>query len=515
MKKFFLIPLMALCSCVMAFADDADRFSLSIESNGVQINAVMDHDYNFTLALPDQSAQISVGVADVVFNGRTRHISTGLTNLVTIGTSLQSAYDFSGASIAATVKADGQTKQFTYNLGKSGNNLVANPTSKEQVKEAVELMKAEMVRTSNDAGSYIYIAPGSYLRYGTETITFTDGFRVFDGTWDAEHIVNKYENLYNTSRADDATMTVDESYAIELYLKEGSVIAMGSRKGTLKHEVTATLDLSGLSSLYAGAPLTARFEEIHNLLNGFSAYGVTKENMLLVAVFKMLDNLVADIDYADNIPATIIFAEDPIISFNYREGLNIGQFYTLTIDRPLISLEGASLWEIAKFESAYPRLELVEALAPVAGMPYIVIADSTAIRATAYRDAVIETFGQNNNGLYGVLEGDATDLVSGIACKQLTTGDYMVQNNQYGPVGTTAYVRPGRAYIKLAEVSPVDPDPAALVGRRRMALGGGNKVPTGIVTTEEATTAAKTIVDGQLIIIRDGVKYNAQGAVVE
>lgn len=237
--------------------------------------------------------------------------------------------------------------------------------------------------------------------------------------------------------------------------------------------------------------------------------------MLLVGIFKMLDNFAGDINRAGNIPATIIFAEDPIISFNYREGLNIGQFYTLTIDRPLISLEGASLWEIAKFESAYPRLELVEALAPVAGMPYIVIADSTAIRATAYRDAVIETFGQNNNGLYGVLEGDATDLVSGIACKQLTTGDYMVQNNQYGPVGTTAYVRPGRAYIKLAEVSPVDPDPAALVGRRRMTLGGGNKVPTGIVTTEEATTAAKTIVDGQLIIIRDGVKYNAQGAVVE
>ena len=512
MKKFFLIPLMALCSCVMAFADDADRFSLSIESNGVQINAVMDHDYNFTLALPDQMAQMSAGEADVVFNGRTRHISTGLTNTVTIGTSLPKMYAFTTATIAATVKADGQTKQFTYNLGKSGNNLVANPTSKEQVKEAVELMKAEMVRTSNDAGSYLYIAPGSYLRYGTETITFTDGFRVFDGTWDAEHIVNKYENLYNTYRTEDATMTADESYAIELYLKEGSVIAMGSRKGTLKHEVTATFDLSGMSD---GYKLKNRFKSIHELLNSFSDYGVTQKNMLLVAVFKMLDNFAGDINHAGNIPANIIFAEDPIISFNYREGLNIGQFYTLTIDRPLISLEGASLWEIAKFESAYPRLELVEALAPVAGMPYIVIADSTAIRATAYRDATIEQFGQNNNGLYGVLEGDATDLVSGIACKQLTTGDYMVQNNQYGPVGTTAYVRPGRAYIKLAEVSPVDPDPAALVGRRRMALGGGNKVPTGIVTTEEATTAAKTIVDEQLIIIRDGVKYNAQGAVVE
>ena len=80
------------------------------------------------------------------------------------------------------------------------------------------------------------------------------------------------------------------------------------------------------------------------------------------------------------------------------------------------------------------------------------------------------------------------------------------------PCGSKCYLAANRAYIHMPEV----PAASAAPGRRLLIIGANN-APTAIenVAVENVEGAKKMMIDGQLIIVRDGVMYNAQGAVVK
>jgi hypothetical protein len=70
-----------------------------------------------------------------------------------------------------------------------------------------------------------------------------------------------------------------------------------------------------------------------------------------------------------------------------------------------------------------------------------------------------------------------------------------------------------KAYFIADELGSLSAPQAQMPGRRRVSLNTtGENAATGIgdvvVPTEQAT---KVIINGQLIIIRDGEKFNAQG----
>ena len=71
-----------------------------------------------------------------------------------------------------------------------------------------------------------------------------------------------------------------------------------------------------------------------------------------------------------------------------------------------------------------------------------------------------------------------------------------------------------RAYFNLNELSPVPPVLAP--GARRIALGtNGQNTATGMENVDASAQPVKTIINGQLYILRGEKMYDAQGKLVK
>ena len=106
------------------------------------------------------------------------------------------------------------------------------------------------------------------------------------------------------------------------------------------------------------------------------------------------------------------------------------------------------------------------------------------------------------NGLTGSFDA--------ISAGGVLTGNYVVAQNKFWTATATAYADENRAYINATIVPTTEP--AKVPGRRRVSLGAaGENAETGIDNIITTGTPVKVIENGQLIIIRDGVKYNVQG----
>jgi hypothetical protein len=97
--------------------------------------------------------------------------------------------------------------------------------------------------------------------------------------------------------------------------------------------------------------------------------------------------------------------------------------------------------------------------------------------------------------------------------------NYVLTDHSYNPCGSKCYLAANRAYIFMGPaadggVPAISGNPAP--GRQRLVVGANN-APTSIdeVAVENIEGTKKMMIDGQLIIVRDGVMYNAQGAVVK
>ena len=84
-----------------------------------------------------------------------------------------------------------------------------------------------------------------------------------------------------------------------------------------------------------------------------------------------------------------------------------------------------------------------------------------------------------------------------------------------GDESTNVKVGANRAYIKLAEITPIEP--ALAPGRRRVSMGviGAPQVTTGVGELNADETPIKVMIDGQLYIIRGEKMYDATGRLVK
>jgi hypothetical protein len=92
-------------------------------------------------------------------------------------------------------------------------------------------------------------------------------------------------------------------------------------------------------------------------------------------------------------------------------------------------------------------------------------------------------------------------------------GNYMISGNKFLLCPAGCWLNANRAYIDAKIIAENTTKKAEIPGRRRVCLGETSEnEATGfenIVAPEGQ--AVKAIVNGQFIIIRDGVKYNVQG----
>jgi hypothetical protein len=186
-----------------------------------------------------------------------------------------------------------------------------------------------------------------------------------------------------------------------------------------------------------------------------------------------------------------------------REGLTKGRYGTICLPYGSSNYSGATFFEIAYIETGKVYIDEVTTLE--AGVPYIFQANSSTLTMTCEGTPDVA---KSKNGLYGTF----TEIAD-VAAHTSNKG-YILTNDLIRFCEANCNVPANRAYIVLDEIS-TDSTPAP-VNRRRVGMSvQGENETTGVEDLFTTDAPAKVIENGQLIIIRDGVKYNVQGQVIK
>ncbi len=205
-----------------------------------------------------------------------------------------------------------------------------------------------------------------------------------------------------------------------------------------------------------------------------------------------------------------IVLEDGIYTFYFKKTANniyinqtgyarnvTNKYGTICLPYASASTTGATFYRVAGKETGKVYLESVNALE--AGVPYIFEKSANQIKVVYTGDK--ETTAGNANGLYGTFTDNT----------EVATGNYILYNNAFCQAEATCYVNANRAYLVMEDI--VGGQPTQMPGRRYIGMSvQGENATTGLDNiTNGENTVIKTIENGQLIIIRNGEKFNAQG----
>ena len=160
-------------------------------------------------------------------------------------------------------------------------------------------------------------------------------------------------------------------------------------------------------------------------------------------------------------------------------------------------ITGAVLYECVGRETGKVYLASVTTLE--AGVPYIF--QATATELAVYSDGTTAATPGDHNGLHGTFD-DETPVAA---------GNYILLNNELRPSDGNAKVNANRAYLDMSGVHVGAPQ--QMPGRRYIGMSvQGENEATGFenITAPEGQVL-KTIVNGQLVIIRGGEMFNAMG----
>ena len=186
----------------------------------------------------------------------------------------------------------------------------------------------------------------------------------------------------------------------------------------------------------------------------------------------------------------------------YTRTTGVNNWGTICLPKASSSFTGATFYEVSYLIPETGKGLWLDQLADgdqlEAGKPYIFYATASEITVT-YTGEAVGTPIAGANGLTGTF----TDIAAGGL-----TGNYIIAENQVWVAGTGAFLLANRAYINAEDV-PTTPQ-AQLPGRRRVCMGENTTTGLDNITNGENTTI-KVIENGQLIIIRNGEKFNAQG----
>ena len=193
----------------------------------------------------------------------------------------------------------------------------------------------------------------------------------------------------------------------------------------------------------------------------------------------------------------------------YTRTVILGHYGTICLPNASSSYTGAEFYEVSwiKMNGTTPQTLYLDQLAAdaqlEAGRPYIFRATSTELTVTYTGEAVSAPIDPTEtNGLTGSFDPIPAGSL---------TGKYVIAQDKFWTATETAYAAENRAYIEPTLVPTSEQE--KISGRRRVALGtSGENAESGfedIIAPEGQVL--KVIENGQLIIIRDGVKYNVQG----
>ena len=189
----------------------------------------------------------------------------------------------------------------------------------------------------------------------------------------------------------------------------------------------------------------------------------------------------------------------------YGRSVNLGEdgyrYGTICLPFGSTNYTGATFYEFVGSETGKVYLGSVTTLE--AGVPYIFEARATEV--AVYGNGTTAANPGRKNGLVGTFTNDT----------EVAVGNYILLNNELRQAAAICYVNANRAYVVMNDVPSGAPQ--QMPGRRYIGMSvQGENEATGFenITAPEGQ-AIKVIENGQLIIIRDGVKYNVQGQVIK
>ena len=197
------------------------------------------------------------------------------------------------------------------------------------------------------------------------------------------------------------------------------------------------------------------------------------------------------------------------VAVDYTRNVTKDEYGTICIPYGSNNYTGAEFYEISwmEMDGTTPKgIWLDEVNGNLtAGKPYIFKATSTVLTVNCTGTAVANP-ATGEAGLVGTFKDIKSD-------NTILEGNYMISGNQFLLCPAGCWLNANRAYIDATIIANHTTKKAKIPGRRRVCLGETSEnEATGfenIVAPEGQ--AVKAIVNGQLIIIRDGVKYNVQG----
>lgn len=201
------------------------------------------------------------------------------------------------------------------------------------------------------------------------------------------------------------------------------------------------------------------------------------------------------------------------VNNHYSRSVPVDAIGTVCIPFEVSAYAGVTLYEIAYLEKdgmdqpVQIFLDEVSEATMTAGKPYIFVANADEMVLTYNTAVKVNEPIAGTNGLVGSFVEIAA------AVDNVLVDNYIISNNQFWTCGTNCSLPANRAYINAATIQTTPADPAP--GRNRIALGNGQKAPTAIDNINALEKAQKIMVNGQMMIVCDGVYYNAQGQMVK
>ncbi|MBR5854727.1 MAG: hypothetical protein IKY87_03480 [Paludibacteraceae bacterium] len=174
-----------------------------------------------------------------------------------------------------------------------------------------------------------------------------------------------------------------------------------------------------------------------------------------------------------------------------------GNYGTICLPFGSTEFSGATFYEVVGKETGKVYLGSVSTL--VAGVPYIFQASANEL--TVYSNGTTTDEAGSKNGLIGNFTDETV----------VPAGHYILYSNAFIPAdGTTNKVNANRAYLNMNAITGGKPQ--QVPGRRYIGMDVQDEnEATGVDNITTGAEVVKTIENGQLIIIRENVKYNAQG----
>ena len=184
----------------------------------------------------------------------------------------------------------------------------------------------------------------------------------------------------------------------------------------------------------------------------------------------------------------------------YTRNVTPDNYGTICLPYGSSKIAGAEFYEVSSLVVGQGLWldQLAEGDALEAGKPYIFKATDSKI-IVAYEGEKKDNPEDGANGLTGTF----TDIAAG----GVLVDNYIIAENKVWVANTSNTLPANRAYI--ANTVPTTAQPQ-LPGRRRVCMGENAATGLDQIVAPEGK-AIKVIENNQLIIIRDGVKYNVQG----